>query len=128
VSERDPFEVGIVLVAHGSRVDDANQDVHAVADRMRQRGFQRVCAAFLELARPGIREAAEHCVDLGARRVILVPYFLSAGSHVTEDLESHRRQLESQYSGVEFRLAPPLGPHPLLERIVCERVEQMVRD
>jgi sirohydrochlorin ferrochelatase len=63
-------------------------------------------------------------VERGARRVVLVPYFLSAGVHVRRDLAAARQRLAGRFPGVEFRLAEPLGPHPLLAQIVVQRARE----
>ena len=56
------------------------------------------------------------------------PYFLSAGVHLLRDLTSAREALASRYPDVEFRLGPPLGPHPLLDELVAERIRQTDAD
>jgi sirohydrochlorin ferrochelatase len=63
------------------------------------------------------------CVAAGATRVILVPYFLSAGKHVVEDLTAARDELAKRHPEVEFVLAEPLGRHPLLAEVVVERAQ-----
>jgi sirohydrochlorin ferrochelatase len=115
----------LLLVAHGSREPEANEDLHQVAAEMRKRGgFDLVEAAFLEIAEPSISRAASSCVEKGAQRVVMVPYFLSAGIHVRRDLAAHRAELAARFPGVEFRLAEPLGQHPQLLAVVVARVEE----
>ena len=112
----------LLLIAHGSRNQEANADLHHVVEEMRRRGpYAIVEPAFLELASPTIEEAGRRCVDLGAQRVLMIPYFLSAGVHVREDLHAHRGQLQGRFRGVEFILGEPLGVHPLLIDMVAQR-------
>jgi sirohydrochlorin ferrochelatase len=80
-----------------------------------------VIASFLELAEPTIDQGGELCVSLGAERVVLLPLFLSAGVHVQRDLTEARDRLAERYPQVDFRLAEPLGRHPLLLKVVEER-------
>ena len=61
---------------------------------------------------------------LGAGRVVLTPYFLSAGVHVRRDLTAARDALAREHAGVEFLLAEPLGRHPLLLDVVERRVSE----
>jgi sirohydrochlorin ferrochelatase len=118
----------LLLIAHGSRQDEANADLHHLAAELSRRGiFQTVIASFLELAEPGIDEGGARCVAAGAERVVLLPYFLSAGVHVRRDLKAARNRLAAQFPGVEFRLAEPLGRHPLLAEIVTERAREAMR-
>jgi sirohydrochlorin ferrochelatase len=115
-------KTALLLIAHGSRQEEANADLHAVVSEMRKRGeFAIVEGAFLELAKPTIEEAGARCVEQGAERIIMLPYFLSAGVHVRQDLTAIREKLAKRFPGIEFRLADPLGPHPLLLEIVAER-------
>ena len=112
----------IVLIAHGSRHEEANRDTRLLAEQLAQREpWDIAVAAFLEIAEPSIDAAALHCVERGAKRIILLPHFLSAGVHVQRDLSEAKRRLSERYRGVEFRLAEPIGPHTLLIEILSER-------
>jgi sirohydrochlorin ferrochelatase len=114
----------VLLIAHGSQYPDANADLHHVARALEERGHGIVVATFLETARPDIEEGGRICVQRGAGRVVLVPYFLSSGVHVRRDLTAARDTLAGRFSDVEFILAEPLGRHPLLLTIVAERVRE----
>ncbi|MEC9314794.1 MAG: CbiX/SirB N-terminal domain-containing protein, partial [Pseudomonadota bacterium] len=76
----------LLIVAHGSRRQASNQEVIALAEQLRnsqQTDFDLVEAAFLELADPSIPEGIAQCVSQGANEVIVFPYFLNSGRHVT---------------------------------------------
>jgi sirohydrochlorin ferrochelatase len=112
----------LLLIAHGSRRAEANADLEFVADEMRRRGqFGFVQCSYLELTEPGIFAGGERCVAAGATSVVLLPYFLSAGVHVREDLTAARDELAMKFPAVRFVLAEPLGRHPLLIDIVEQR-------
>jgi sirohydrochlorin ferrochelatase len=117
----DPTKA-LLLIAHGSRKPEANADLEYVADAMRVRGrYPVVRVAYLELAEPTIAAGGAACVAAGAAEVILLPYFLSAGVHVRDDLEAARADLAAAHPRVRFRLAEPLGRHPRLLDVVEER-------
>ena len=108
---------------------EANDDLCQLARKMGLRGrYGIVEASFLELAEPSIFEGGKRCVDEGAEQVILLPYFLSAGVHVLRDLTEATSVLSQTFPGVRFRLAEPLGRHPLLLDIVLERARQAEND
>jgi sirohydrochlorin ferrochelatase len=112
----------LLLIAHGSRQPEANADLHFFAEELRRRGaYDLVLASYLELAEPSIEHACESCVEQGADRVVLLPFFLSSGVHVQRDLAAARDRLANQFPLVDFRLAEPLGRHALLLTIVEER-------
>jgi sirohydrochlorin ferrochelatase len=115
-------ETALLLIAHGSREPAANADLHYLASQLRQRGpYGIVEASFLELAEPTIAQAAEICLQKGAKHVILMPHFLSAGVHVNRDLTEAERELSERHPEARFVLAEPIGRHPLLVNIVLER-------
>jgi len=115
----------LLLIAHGSRRPEANADLENLAGTMRAGGeFAVVQPSYLELCEPGIAAGAETCVAAGAKRVVMVPYFLSAGTHVMEDLTAARDELARRHPAVEFVLAEPLGRHPLIAEVVAQRARQ----
>lgn len=114
------MKTALLLIAHGSRHADANNDLVALAAELRD-AYAIVEASFLELAEPTIGQAGRRCVEQSAQRVILVPYFLSAGVHVRRDLMEHLDRLAREFPGVAWKLAEPIGRHPLVREIVLER-------
>ena len=107
-----------LLVAHGSRRPEANRDLADLAFAVRGRThYPIVEIAYLEVVEPTIPQGARRCVEQGATRVWLLPYFLSAGAHVVEDLERIRADLALEFPGVRFGLCQPLALHPLLIEI-----------
>jgi sirohydrochlorin ferrochelatase len=117
--------LALLLIAHGSRRPEANDDLRFVADRLRERGrYPVVRTAFLELTEPTIEQGGVQCVEAGADAVVMLPYFLSPGVHVREDLLEARDKLAERFPHVRFTLAEPLGRHPLLIDIVEQRAEE----
>lgn len=116
----------LLLIAHGSRRAEANADLEFIASEMRTRGgFGFVQCSYLELTEPGILAGGAACVAAGATAVVMLPYFLSPGVHVREDLTEARDELAKQFPDVRFALAEPLGRHPKLVEIVAERAAEM---
>jgi sirohydrochlorin ferrochelatase len=114
-----------LLIAHGSRRPEANRDLVDLAFAIRGRThYPIVEIAYLELAEPTIPQGARRCVEQGATRVLLLPYFLSAGAHVVEDLQRIRADLALEFPAVQFALCQPLSLHPLLIEIVVERLKE----
>ena len=115
----------VLLIAHGSRLASANRDLSQLAELLRQRFAGHIVEiAYLELTEPTIPQGAAVCVERGASRVMLLPYFLSAGTHVTEDLKRFQSEFTAQWPTVCFDLCPPLGLHPLMLDIVCDRLRE----
>jgi sirohydrochlorin ferrochelatase len=114
-----------LLIAHGSRRPEANRDLVDLALAIRGRThYPIVEVAYLEVVEPTIPQGARRCVEQGATRVSILPYFLSAGAHVVEDLERIRADLALEFPDVQFALCRPLALHPLLIEIVVERLRE----
>ena len=114
--------IALLLIAHGSRRPEANADLDFIAAGIRQKGrYPIVEVSYLELAEPSIEAGAALCVEKGAKEVIMLPYFLSPGMHVVEDLTITRNVLKDRFAAVRFTVAQPLGRHSLLVDVVEER-------
>jgi sirohydrochlorin ferrochelatase len=111
--------IGFVLFAHGSRVESANQAVRDVAAQLAQQGNLVVEPAFLELGLPSLDGAVERLQARGISRVIVIPYFLTLGTHLQRDLPKLVR--ESARGRVDISVTPPLDGHPALLQILLER-------
>lgn len=117
----------ILLIAHGSRRKEANQELVKLSELVKERMSDYIIKiSYLELAEPSIPQGAEHCVEAGATEVVLLPYFLSMGMHVVEDLQEFRQQFIEKYPDVTFKVAPPLGLHPKMIEILIDRFHETV--
>lgn len=115
----------MLLIAHGSRRAEANRDLDVIATALRTNSeYELVATAFLELAEPDIPTGARRCAESGAEVVLMMPYFLSAGAHVTDDLERFRFELSHEFPQIQFLLCPHLGTHTLMRNIVEDRLRE----
>lgn len=115
----------VLLIAHGSRRPEANADLVKLAEMVQQRSdYPVVETSYLELTEPTIPQGVKRCIDQNAEVVLMLPYFLSAGAHVVEDLERFRREATEEYPDVVFRLCPHLGLHPLMVDLVMTRLAE----
>ena len=124
MNQKPVDKTALLLIAHGSRNPRANQDIVDLANRFLQRGHSIAAPCFLELAPPSIEDGGAKCVEQGARRVVMLPYFLSAGIHVVEDLLEARNAMTERFPDVQFILAKPLGPHVMLEELLGMRLDE----
>lgn len=101
----------LLLVAHGSRRASSNDEVRELTAKLRERGetFDAIDCAFLELAEPSIPDGIRCLIERGASEVVVLPYFLSAGRHVVEDIPGEIAKVAGDYPDVQIRQAPYLG-------------------
>jgi len=114
---------GIILFAHGSRVEAANDAVRtAAAELARQGAFAHVEAAFLELGQPDLAGAVSRLADCGVQRIIVVPYFLTLGTHMERDLPKLLQSISKSHNNIDIYATPPLDGHPALIKILLDRI------
>jgi len=117
---------GIILIGHGSPKKDANNI--EIIGRLLHNAIHPRCnngcvkAAYLQFAEPSVEEIIKECVLHGRRRIILHPFFLTSGMHVTRDIPEIIKKAEKMYPDVEFIYTEPLGIHEKLVHIVMERI------
>ena len=90
----------LLVIAHGSRRDESNLEIESLTNKIASfntKEFDVVMPAFLEFAEPSIVEAIQKCSDIGAKKVTVLPYFLSAGVHITRDIPGEIQKVSEQY-------------------------------
>ena len=120
------MKTGVIVFAHGSRIESANEAVRAVAaDLVRTSGNPQVIAAFLELGQPSLEEAATQLAAAGAERLAILPYFLTLGLHMERDLPEIVARIARAHAGIEVTVAAPLDGHPALVEILAARLAEV---
>ncbi|MGZ3468694.1 MAG: sirohydrochlorin chelatase [Isosphaeraceae bacterium] len=109
-----PTQTAVLLIAHGSRHQPANDDLHAMAARFSAQGEHTIVeACFLELAEPDIATGGSRYAARGATRVLLVPYLYCNSSSAWFCLRRGRDSASSRgpvcSSHPSFRLGSKLG-------------------
>ena len=102
----------LLLVAHGSRRAESNAEIALVAESLNSRvsaQYAQTAYAFLELAEPSIQDGIDTLVTNGATDITILPYFLSAGRHVHEDVPEIIHMKQQQYNDVNIHIAPYIG-------------------
>lgn len=112
---RRPGPPALVLVAHGSRDPRALSTVRALVERVRElRPGLPVHLGHIELNEPGLPDTL---TSLGTSDAVLVPLLLARGYHVKQDIPEMAANAPAR-----TRVAPPLGPHPLLVETLYDRL------
>jgi len=118
---------GFVVFAHGSRVESANQAVREVAAQMAASGDHLVEPAFLELGEPDLAGAVGLLLKRGASRVIVIPYFLTLGTHLQRDLPRLVRDAARAHGNVPIEVTAPLDGHPALLQALLDRAQEAAK-
>ncbi|HSW65095.1 MAG TPA: precorrin-8X methylmutase [Dissulfurispiraceae bacterium] len=121
----------IIIIGHGSPKKSANT-IQTVCDLVHASIHPScpgtcVTAAYLEFGEPSIMGAVEQCVAEGATRIVVHPYFLAAGIHVTKDIPETLNEAKAKFPQVQIVYTEPLGIHEKLIEIVRERIGHSAR-
>lgn len=115
---------GVIIVDHGSRRKESNLMLNEFVAMFREKtGYPIVEPAHMELAEPSIRDAFVSCVQQGADRVIVSPFFLFPGRHWHQDIPSLAAEAAKEHPDVSYIVTAPLGLHDLLVDVVNDRIK-----
>jgi sirohydrochlorin ferrochelatase len=120
---------GFIVFAHGSRIESANQAVRDVvskmaAAQMAASGPHVVEAAFLELGSPDLSGATALLIARGVKRIVVIPYFLTLGTHMQRDLPRLTRDASRAHGDIEMQITSPLDGHPALVQALLDRASE----
>ena len=113
----------LLLVAHGSRREESNIEIESLSKKistLKPKEFDKVMPAFLEFASPSIPEAIKECTELGATKVTILPYFLSAGVHITRDIPNEIIEASGGSPGLEIKVTNYFGSRDEIAQILLK--------
>ena len=120
----------LILIAHGSRNEIANDEVKALAYQVGNLTVpQIVTYAFLGVIPPTLEEAIIQVIQSGATQIDLLPLFLNTGKHVSKDIPSLLNEARQHYPDVMLRLLQHIGSHTgfvALIQAIAKHPEQYV--
>ncbi len=120
-------ETAVLVVGRGSSDPDANSDLFKLSRLLWEaRRYPWVEACFIGVTNPSLPEGLARCVALGAKRIVVLPYFLFTGVLIPR---IHRLvgEFVERRRGVEARVADYLNGHPNLFRVLRERKHEAIR-
>ena len=118
------FITAVVIVDHGSRKSASNEMLHvAVQNFLVQSEYSIVEPAHMELAQPDIATAFRRCVERGADKVVVFPYFLSPGRHWSEDIPRLVEAAAQPFPEVSWLVTAPFGLHSGMSAIISDRIQ-----
>ncbi|MFF9593354.1 sirohydrochlorin chelatase [Streptomyces sp. NPDC014646] len=126
LGDTDRSETTVLLVGRGSTDPDANAEVFKAARLFWEgRGYAGVETAFVSLAAPDVPSGLDRCVRLGARRIVVLPYFLFTG--VLPDRVRHQaEEWAAAHPELDVRCAEVIGAAEELYDLVMERYGEAV--
>ena len=118
-------KTALIVFAHGSSVESANEAVRAAARELGAATGQMVEPSFLEGGQPDLAGAVGVCRARGAERIVVLPYFLTLGLHLQRDLPRLVDSARAASPGVVIEVAQPLDGHPGLIEALKDRAAEV---
>lgn len=114
----------IILLGHGSRVPEAGKHMEQVATGLKRRhGYHIVEVCYMSRLGPHLPETFRKCVDQGAAKIMVIPYFLHDGLHLVLDIPEMLQELAEEYPSIRVVLGKNLGFDDALVDLVEKRIE-----
>ncbi len=114
----------LLIVAHGSKKTEPKQTFFKLVQYVKQqKQFDEVIGAFMQFSSPTIEESIAGLYEYGIRSIVVMPYFLFKGIHITRDIQNSIDTAKEQYSGLNIVLAEPLGYAKRLGDLIIERAK-----
>ncbi|MGG3889393.1 sirohydrochlorin chelatase [Metabacillus fastidiosus] len=119
-------DTAVLLIGRGGSDADANSDFYKITRLLWEKlNVKWVESAFMGVTAPLVDEGIERCLKLGAKKIIMLPYFLFTGI-LMERMAKMLADYQEQYSEHEFVLADYFGYHSELQTILKERVQEAI--
>jgi precorrin-8X/cobalt-precorrin-8 methylmutase len=118
--------VGLILIGHGSKLPHNRENLEKIAAMIRSHGkFKIVDIAFMVRDIPTVNEAVDLVAAKGVSKIVLIPVFLAAGVHTTEDIPGlicvKEREPQLRAKGVELLYGEPIGSDERISYILEEK-------
>lgn len=128
LGQAEASRTAVIVVGRGSSDPDANGDFFKVARLIGEsRPFARVLPSFIGIARPRFKETLQLVADARPERLLVIPYLLFGGRLLSQ-LREQVLDFGARYPCIKTAIAPPLGVHERLMKVLDERLEETRRE
>ena len=79
----------------------------------------------LEFIEPRPDQMIHNLASQGLRDIVVMPYLLGQGKHVTLEMDEFLEEVQSELPDVTLHRAEPLGPDPRMASIVVDRIRHL---
>lgn len=122
--EKEYSDTAILLIGRGGSDPDANSDFYKITRLLWEKlNVKWVESAFMGVTDPLVSEGIDRCIKLGAKKVIMLPYFLFTGI-LMERMNKMVQDFREKYPDHEFTIAEYFGYHQKLQTILKERAAE----
>ncbi len=113
----------VALIAHGSTHPDHVAYVESVSRALALRLNAKVCTGYLEGESKGLKsieDALRELASNGCKRIVVVPFFLTPGRHVKQDVPREIERARKKLGGISITVTGCVGEHPRIIDVVAD--------
>ena len=118
----------LLIMAHGSRSDTANNEFRALVETVAESAhasgqeYAAVIPCFLELAQPSLVEAIQQLEHQPVSTVQLYPLFFNKGKHVGRDIPAQIEDARQRFPDLSIELLEYFGNAHGLTSLILQHV------
>jgi sirohydrochlorin ferrochelatase len=117
----------VLMVGRGSKNKRALKDFGKIVRIFRKKGrFKQVLHCYFDIATPNFEKTLKKTVLLRPVHLWVVPFLLFKGKLIFK-INERMKRFSQQHPMVQVQIAEPLGTHPLLFKIMDDRLKGMRR-
>lgn len=113
----------ILLIAHGSPRNEANDFVIKLSTDIEELASTTVQPAFLSGNPISIDEAAAQLVKKKFLSITILPFFLAPGLHLQDDIPRILNELKNKYPQITINCMEALGSWHELKELIASRIK-----
>ena len=110
----------LALVAHGSHNPHWRASVEELIQSLQsQVGKDSVRLAYMDCTPPSLLDVASEALQIGVKRLRVLPLFLTDEGHVERNITPMVDQLRNTHPTLDVEQLPPVGKHRLFKELLC---------
>lgn len=120
-------KLGVIILSHGSKLKKANARLNKNIKIIKQKmGMNRILPGFLQFCRPDLAGSIKKLAAQGCRSVVIIPFFLFDGNHVTRDIPQELKKEKAKYPQIRFTYTKNLGEDKRIADIVVDILKEVL--
>ena len=109
-NQSSPFEKAVILIAHGSRVQQTADEMDAIIDKLKlSMPKSLILPAFMEIQQPDLKSTMSTALKQGVSKINVVPLFFFTGRHMRDDIPAQVEECRQEYPECEIILQDCFG-------------------
>lgn len=119
--------IGIIILSHGSKLKNANASLRKTVEAIKRKtGLNIIVPAYLQFCRPSLEKSIKKLIIMKRQTIVIVPFFLFYGNHVTRDIPRIIKKEKDKYPKVNFIYTKNLGDDTRIADIVSRQIEEAI--